>query len=96
MKRLKIYLDTSVISHLDAPDAPDKEADTKRLWEEIKAGKYEVVLSNIVFDEVTDCDEPKKSFLREKIAEIEYTFVDIDVRGVEVASRFVDLGILRQ
>jgi hypothetical protein len=31
MKKLKIYLDTSVISHLDAPDVPDKEADTKRL-----------------------------------------------------------------
>jgi predicted nucleic acid-binding protein len=96
MKRLKIYLDTSVISHLDAPDVPDKEADTKRLWEEIKAWKYEVVLSNVVFDEVNNCEEPKKSFLRERIAEIEHTFINIDTHGVEVASRFVDLGILRQ
>jgi predicted nucleic acid-binding protein len=96
MKKLRIYLDTSIISHLDAPDAPDKEADTKRLWEDIKAGKYEVVLSNVVFDEVNDCDEPKKSFMRGKIAEIEHTLVNVDAHGVEVASRFVDLGILRQ
>jgi hypothetical protein len=32
----------------------------------------------------------------EKIAGIEHEFIDIDERGVEVASRFVDLGILRQ
>jgi hypothetical protein len=31
VKKLRIYLDTSVISHLDAPDVPDKEADTQRL-----------------------------------------------------------------
>jgi predicted nucleic acid-binding protein len=96
VKKLRVYLDTSVISHLDAPDVPEREADTKRLWEDIKAGKYEAVLSNVVFDEVNDCDEPKRSFMREEIAEIEHTLVDVGVRGVEVASRFVDLGILRQ
>jgi hypothetical protein len=35
MKKLKLYLDTSVISHLHQPDAPDKMADTLLLWEEI-------------------------------------------------------------
>jgi predicted nucleic acid-binding protein len=95
VKKLRIYLDTSVVSHLDAPDVPEKEADTKRLWENIKAGKYEVVLSNVVFDEVNDCGEPKRSYLREKIAEIAYEFVDVDPRGIEIASCFVDLGILK-
>jgi predicted nucleic acid-binding protein len=96
MKKLRIYLDTSVISHLDAPDVPDKEADTKRLWEDIKAGKYEIVLSNVVFDEVSNCEEPKRSFMREEIARTDHTLVNIDARGVKVASRFVNLGILKQ
>jgi len=39
MRKQKIYLDTSVISHLDAPDALEKQQDTRRLWEEIHAGK---------------------------------------------------------
>jgi hypothetical protein len=30
MKKTKIYLDTSVISHLDAPDTPEKMGDTHR------------------------------------------------------------------
>jgi len=32
MKKLKIYLDTSVISHLLADDVPEKMDITKKLW----------------------------------------------------------------
>ena len=32
-KKLKIYLDTSVISHLDQQDAPEKMASTLSFWE---------------------------------------------------------------
>jgi len=63
MKKTKIYLDTSVISHLDAPDTPEKMQDTLRLWERIQTGKYEVVLSEVVFDELDGCSEPKKGGL---------------------------------
>jgi hypothetical protein len=42
MKKLRMYLDTSVISHLDAPDVPEKETETKRLWRNIKIGKYNI------------------------------------------------------
>jgi len=37
MKKTRIYLDTSVISHLDANDTPEKMGDTLRLWEKIKS-----------------------------------------------------------
>lgn len=33
MRKLKVYLDTSVISHLMQEDVPEKMADTKQLWE---------------------------------------------------------------
>jgi hypothetical protein len=32
MKKLKIYLDTSVISHLQADDVPEKMAITHKFW----------------------------------------------------------------
>lgn len=35
VKKLKIYLDTSVISHLFADDTPDKMEDTSRFWANI-------------------------------------------------------------
>jgi len=37
MKKLKIYIDTSVISHLDQHDAPEKMADTLAFWEKARA-----------------------------------------------------------
>lgn len=32
MRKLKIYLDTSVISYLEQEDVPEKMDQTKRLW----------------------------------------------------------------
>jgi len=40
MKIPKIYLETTIFNFVFADDAPDKRADTLRLFEEIKAGKY--------------------------------------------------------
>ncbi|MDR1581452.1 MAG: hypothetical protein LBS35_13935 [Synergistaceae bacterium] len=50
MKKLRLYLDTSVISYLDQQDAPALMAETHRLWEKIKAGEQET-------DEVLDLAE---------------------------------------
>jgi hypothetical protein len=41
MKKLKIYLDTSVISYLHQDDAPDAMRDTLKLWQSIKQDEYE-------------------------------------------------------
>lgn len=39
MQKLKVYFDTSVISHLAQEDVPEKMADTQKLWEMFKQGK---------------------------------------------------------
>jgi predicted nucleic acid-binding protein len=94
MKRLKIYLDTSVISHLDQQDAPEKEADTQRLWAEIKVGVYEVFISPVVAAELERCHEPKRSGLRSRLQEIEYTVLQESAEVVELASRYLAAGVL--
>ena len=40
MNKIKIYLDTSVISHLDAEDTPEKMQDTVDFWQELIRGQY--------------------------------------------------------
>jgi len=72
MKKLKLYLDTSVISHLYAPDMPEKMAETLIFWKEIKAEKYNIVISDIAFEELGRCSEPKKSLLSDYISEINF------------------------
>jgi predicted nucleic acid-binding protein len=72
MKQLKLYLDTSVISHLVAPDTPEKMADTLMLWDNIKSNKYNILISDITFEELSRCSEPKKSVLNHYINEIDF------------------------
>ena len=53
--KVKIYLDTSVISCLQVPETPERMADTLRLWEDIKAGIYDVVISDVTICNSTAC-----------------------------------------
>ena len=54
MRKLKVYLDTSVISHLLQEDVPEKMADTRQLWEMFKNGKYNVCLSAVTLREASE------------------------------------------
>ncbi len=62
-RKLKVYLDTSVISHLMQEDVPEKMADTRKLWEMFQNGVYDVCLSTVTLQEIDDCSEPKRSHL---------------------------------
>ena len=96
MKKLKLYLDTSVISHLDHPDTPDKMADTWLLWEAIKQGKYDAVISETTLDELGGCPEEKFALLTGCLHDIPYSVVADDLMIVAVAEKFIDFGILHQ
>ena len=70
MKKLKIYLDTSVISHLEADDVPEKMSITHRFWDEMKSNEYDVYISEVTNVEIADCAEPKKAILVNHLKEI--------------------------
>ena len=94
MRKLKVYLDTSVISHLMQEDVPDKVADTRELWEMFKAGKYDVYLSTVTLEEISGCPEPKRSELRKFLEQIQYSIISITDEIEIVAQRIIDMGIL--
>ncbi|MDR3265807.1 MAG: PIN domain-containing protein [Synergistaceae bacterium] len=96
MKKLKIYLDTSIISHLNAPDVPDREADTKKLWEKIRTGEFEVFISPVVMEELTRCSEPKRSFLLEQLRLIDHVVLRRTDEVLSLASQYIAMSVLRQ
>lgn len=49
MKKLKVYLDTSVVSYLYQEDAPEKMQDTLSLWELFKKDIYMKFMYQILF-----------------------------------------------
>ena len=94
MKKLRIYLDTSIISHLDAPDAPDNETDTRRLWERIKTGEFEAFISPVVVLELDACPEPKRSALAKWLQLISYTLLQQTDEVLNLAAQYLKAGIL--
>jgi len=96
MKKFKIYLDTSVISHLDASDRPDRMNDTLKLWKLIKGNVYDVVLSSVGFFELAKCSEEKRAILANFLTQIKYQHVDVTDDILSTADRFIELKILTQ
>ena len=96
MKKLKIYLDTSTISHLDAPDRTDRMADTQKLWDLIKSGAYDVALSSVVFFELAKCSQEKRAVLAGFLSQIQYQHIEVADDILAIADRFIDLKVLTQ
>lgn len=93
-KKLKVYLDTSVISYLMQLDAPDETKITLRLWEKFKTGIYDIYLSQVDFTEMDKCEEPKLSFLKSKLNEIDYDILEIKDSTQKLAKDIINMGIL--
>ena len=85
MRKLKIYLDTSVISHLDAPDALKEMNDTLKLWADIKAGMYTACISDLTIAELTSCPEPKRSEMFTRLTDVEHIELLQDERAEQLA-----------
>jgi predicted nucleic acid-binding protein len=96
MNKIKVYLDTSVISYLFQDDSPEKMNDTLKLWEMFKHGDYEVYLSTITLEEINDCHEPKRSKMLDYLGQIEYIPIQITPEMSEVAQQIIDMNILTQ
>ncbi|MFZ3102940.1 MAG: PIN domain nuclease [Desulfitobacteriaceae bacterium] len=94
MKKLKIYLDTSVISHLQADDVPEKMAITLKFWDDVKAGQFDVYISEVTEAEIADCPEPKKTVLGEHLKEVSVHTIELTEEITDLAQRYLILGVL--
>ena len=94
-RKTKIYLDTSVLSYLKQDDSPERTSATLKFWEELKTRTdVEIYLSDVTLAEISDCYEPKKSFMQEKLKEIKFLLLEKDEDAERLASQIIELGIL--
>lgn len=95
MRKLKIYLDTSVISYLQQEDAPERMKDTLELWNRFESKDFKIYLSQVTLNEVEQCPEPKRSTLYDYLSRVEYTTLTITEEILELAQKIIDMGILK-
>lgn len=94
IEKLKIYLDTSVISYLLQEDVPDKMDNTIQLWQLFKEDKYDIYISNVTLEEIAECPEPKRSQLFLYLDEISYTVIEVTENMLSVAEQLITMKIL--
>ena len=96
MKRRKIYLDTSYLSHLKAEDTPEKMADALILWANIVEGKFDVYISNVTLEELGECPEPKQSIILNFLKQSDFELLEETLESIELTERYLALGVLKQ
>lgn len=93
-EKLKVYLDTSVISYLKQEDAPEKMESTIKLWALFEMGKYDLYLSTVTLQEIAECPEPKRSLLYQYLSQIDYNIIDVKKIVSDTAQQLIDMKIL--
>ncbi|MDR0986138.1 MAG: PIN domain nuclease [Ruminococcus sp.] len=93
-EKLKLYLDTSVISHLDQPDKDIEYRYTHEFWDRAKAGEYDIYISAGVIDEIKKCDEVKKQILLDYLDEIYFNEIEITPEISIIADSIIEREIL--
>jgi predicted nucleic acid-binding protein len=92
--RLKIYLDTSVISHLEQYEKPSEQAYSHALFKAIKDGRYIVYLSKVVFEEIGNCEMVLRNALLNHVEAIDYIDASTYIGADELANKIISSNIL--
>ncbi|GHV19043.1 hypothetical protein AGMMS49959_02690 [Planctomycetales bacterium] len=98
MKKLRLYLETTIPNYLFDDDKPEKQRDSWRLWNEIKAGEYEVVVGSAVIDEINrfkDENAEKKLSMFNALRTINYEFFEVNDEVIRLANEYINIGGLK-
>lgn len=97
LHKLRVYLDTSVISHLQAFDAPEKMKETEDFWDIIKKrSNVQICLSTVTMIEINRCSEPKLTYLLQRLTELETHLIDEEIEDLQLANIYLSNGVLRE
>ena len=94
MKQLKLYLETSVWNFYFADDAPEKKAETRQFFEQVKHGYYTIYISEIVLNEIARAPEEKRQKLLNLIREYQPITLKLNMDIVNLAQQYLQEGAL--
>ena len=94
-QKIKLYLDTSVISHIDAPHKPVEERMTRAFYQfvEERSNEYELVISPVVDLEVRNCPGEKKFRLLALIDRMNFVQLPENREALDLANTYVEYNV---
>lgn len=94
MRKLSIYVETSVWSHAFADDAPESRDATLEFLEAARQGKYDLFVSEIVLAEISQASHELAARLRQLLEELDPAFLEFDEDMDRLAQEFLQRGAL--
>jgi predicted nucleic acid-binding protein len=94
MRKLKLYLETSVWNFFFANDAPEKRGITKSFFASVKDSYYEIFISEVVIREINDAPESKKKTLFDLINKYKPLELETTEEADELTEIYLKRGIV--
>jgi len=90
-----IYLETTIFNFPFAEDAPQYQADTRRLFAEVKSGKFQPFTSEYVTQELNSArDTEKLEKMKDLITDYNITVIPVSNEVGRLADVYVESGII--
>ncbi|MCL1996169.1 MAG: hypothetical protein FWG63_08190 [Defluviitaleaceae bacterium] len=93
MRKPKIYLETTMFNYYFDTER-DAHPATVKLFQEIKAGKYEAYTSLYVTDELGEAQEPKRSNMVALIKKYGIIVLDYSSKAQELSELYTNEGVI--
>lgn len=94
MKKIRYYLDTSVLNFIFADDSPEKKQITLDFFNRIRLENLEIYISNAVVDEVEAAPEPRKTELQNLLRQYQPILLESNLEVEELTSKYIAEGII--
>lgn len=93
MRKMKLYIETSVPNFLFADDVPEKKKITEQFFEK-DAKKHELFISDLVLDEIAKTPENKRKKLHEVISKLTFKELKINEESEKLAEKYIQAKII--
>ncbi len=94
MRKLKLYLETSVWNFYFADDAPEKKEITLAFFDKVKAGEYDIYISDIVLHEIMKAETGRRNLLLDLIKRYAPNELNADEEAESLAEKYIEEGVL--
>lgn len=94
MRKLKLYLETSVWNFFYADDAPDLKQVTHKFFERIESGVYAIHIAEPVLREITAAPQPIRDRLVELVRNYSPQELDENDEVISLAHKYIESGAL--
>ncbi len=89
MRKLKLYLETSVWNFYFADDAPEKKEITLQFFEKVKNGEFDIYISDIIFREFARAPQEKEALLLNLIEKYKPKELEVNEEVLELAEKYI-------